>query len=180
MLTEGSVTEPEYVQLVAKDNAEVRARVIARGMTPGQLVQRARKELRASNRARRTDGSPDFDEIWCVMDTDEHPDLEEALQTAEQSGIRVALSTPCFELWLLLHYREQTAALDNRGAQQEATQLGLVDGKRLSDAAKRELRALYREAKERAIALEVMHTRDGRPVTANPSSQVWHLADLLL
>ncbi|WP_420623257.1 RloB family protein [Candidatus Poriferisodalis sp.] len=180
MLTEGLVTEPDYVQFVGKDNPQVRVRVIAGGLTPSQLVERARKELRASDRARRSSGSPEFDEIWCVMDTDEHPDLAESLQAAASAGIRVALSNPCFELWLLLHYREQTAAIDRRRAQQDANQLGLVDGKRLSESAKRELRMRYQEAKKRAHALDAMHSRDERPSEANPSSQVWQLVDRLL
>ena len=180
VLTEGSVTEPEYVQLVSKDNPDVRVRVIARGLTPSQLTQRACKELRGSERTRRSSGSPDYDEIWCVMDVDEHPDLEVALQEAARAGIHVALSNPCFELWLLLHYREQTAVLDRRRAQQETSQLGVIDGKRLTAAARRELVARYPEARERARALEAMHLRYEQRAEVNPSSQVWRLADRIL
>ena len=28
---------------------------------------------------------------------------------ARDNGIRVAISNPCFELWLVLHYAQQTA-----------------------------------------------------------------------
>lgn len=44
--------------------------------------------------------------VWCVYDRDDHPHLAEAGQMARDNGIHVALSNPCFELWLLLHFRE--------------------------------------------------------------------------
>jgi len=46
-----------------------------------------------------------YDEVWCVFDVDSHPHLAEAKQQAFANGISVALSNPCFELFLLLHYQ---------------------------------------------------------------------------
>jgi RloB-like protein len=52
----------------------------------------------------------DHDERWILLDTDHAirgPHIKQflaALQTARQKGINVALSRPCFELWLLLHH----------------------------------------------------------------------------
>lgn len=52
------------------------------------------------------------DEFWVFLDTDHHF-LERnlagtlaALQTARQVGFEVAISNPCFELWLLLHHAD--------------------------------------------------------------------------
>jgi hypothetical protein len=51
----------------------------------------------------------DHDERWLLLDTDHAihgPHIKQflaALQTARKNGINVALSRPCFELWLLLH-----------------------------------------------------------------------------
>ena len=44
------------------------------------------------------------------------------MQQAQQAGIQVALSKPCFELWLLLHHLAETAvaALPNARAAEEA------------------------------------------------------------
>src|SRR5690606_28879816 len=36
-----------------------------------------------------------------VLSEDEHPYLNQALDEARTAGIEVALSNPCFELWLL-------------------------------------------------------------------------------
>jgi hypothetical protein len=55
------------------------------------------------------------DERWMLLDTDHvtqgtHlPGFLRALQTAATQGVNVALSKPCFELWLLLHHELETA-----------------------------------------------------------------------
>ena len=52
------------------------------------------------------------DEFWLLLDTDHWikgtniPGLLDALQQAQKSGFRFAMSNPCFELWLLLHHEE--------------------------------------------------------------------------
>lgn len=177
VLTEGEVTEPDYLRAVSGDNRAIRIRFIARGMRPAQLVERARDALRANSRERRTSGSPEYDEIWCVMDTDDHPGLDAALREAEAAGIRLAVSNPCFELWLLLHFDRQSAEIDRHSAQAEANRLGILDGKQLSSLARRELAARYPDAKSRALELDAMHVRNGKSEGSNPSSRVWALTD---
>jgi hypothetical protein len=60
------------------------------------------------------DHEPD-DELWMLLDTDHYVQgthlqgFRVALQKAKQRAVRVALSRPCFELWLLLHHLEETA-----------------------------------------------------------------------
>lgn len=50
------------------------------------------------------------DQLWALLDTDHwikgshKPGLISALTTAKQAGLRVAMSNPCFDLWLLLHH----------------------------------------------------------------------------
>ena len=52
------------------------------------------------------------DEFWVFLDTDHHfsatnlPGTMEALRTAQQVGFEIAVSNPCFELWLLLHHAD--------------------------------------------------------------------------
>ena len=55
----------------------------------------------------------ELDEIWCVLDHDER-DVEiddfrswlgqQPNEKARSTEIRAAISTPCFEYWLLLHF----------------------------------------------------------------------------
>jgi hypothetical protein len=52
------------------------------------------------------------DERWLLLDTDHYTQgthlksFLPVIQLAKQKGIRIALSKPCFELWLLLHHLE--------------------------------------------------------------------------
>jgi len=53
------------------------------------------------------------DELWMLLDTDHYiqgthlASFTAALAAAGQLGVNVALSRPCFELWLLLHHKEE-------------------------------------------------------------------------
>lgn len=49
--------------------------------------------------------SVDFDAVWCVVDVDEF-DIGAAVREANRCGIHLAVSNPCFELWLLLHHAD--------------------------------------------------------------------------
>lgn len=54
------------------------------------------------------------DQLWALLDTDHWTEgkhkagLLEAIADARQRGYRVAMSNPCFELWLLLHHESVT------------------------------------------------------------------------
>lgn len=66
------------------------------------------------------------DQFWFVADTDHWiesnhiQNLVEVARLCRQKGIQVALSNPCFELWLLLHFAEfptQNASCSQLGDQ---------------------------------------------------------------
>lgn len=58
------------------------------------------------------------DEKWLLLDTDHwiqethKPQLLEVLRRARQRGYKVAMSRPCFEIWLLNHHHNEVASLD--------------------------------------------------------------------
>jgi hypothetical protein len=47
-----------------------------------------------------------FDAVFCVIDKDDHKNLDDALEkiAAKGNGYNAVLSYPCFEYWLLLHH----------------------------------------------------------------------------
>lgn len=177
--TEGRVTERDYLNYWGRRNDGVRIDWGESGMSPAGLVARAQQDAQASRRSSRRHGSPAFDEIWCVFDVDAHPDVSQAITEAEQSGINVAVSNPCFELWLVLHRENQRAHVERRRIQQRASRLGLIDGKSIPDAALRLLSESYEEAKRRARELDVWHDENDSMPRSNPSSDVWRLVDRL-
>lgn len=59
----------------------------------------------------------EFDERWMLLDTDHCIEenhfqaFEEALKTARQNKVKIALSRPCFEFWLALHVFKKAEVL---------------------------------------------------------------------
>ena len=151
------------------------------GAAPMTLVEKAREDVREMKRIRRPADRP-FDEVWCVFDRDAHANVPKALSEARDSGICVAFSDPCFELWLVLHARDHTAPLDRRAASRLARDLGLIDKRNNKDvpvAAWRLLEPGYADAKARAQTLATRHESGGSSSRSNPSSDVWRLVDIL-
>lgn len=50
-----------------------------------------------------------FDTVICAIDRDSHHGFQEALELAAQNQISVIASYPCYEFWLLLHFRKTRA-----------------------------------------------------------------------
>jgi hypothetical protein len=159
-------TETDYLKgLRGHVNApSVTMRVVAKPGSPDQLVQHARDSFDREL----------FDEVWCVTDVDsferEGGKVTAALALAGKAGIKMAVSDPCFEVWLLLHHEDCSAHCANCGEVERKLR------KRLPDYDKARLR--FRDyaggldrAVERARALE----RSG-----NPSTGVWRLVNAVL
>lgn len=105
LYTEGEVTEPDYFQTFGRvRGATVRVECKHRGSAPISVV----------NAAIEFKESAEFDSsehvVAAVFDVDEHK-LQPALKKAKEKGVPCYVSDPCFELWLLLHFEEQTAAI---------------------------------------------------------------------
>ena len=108
------MTEPHYLKAFARlPHVRAVATLDIRGLgyEPRGLVEEA-KDVRHQERRQRS-GSTQY---WCVFDVEapkQHHWLLEAVQMAHDNGIHVAVSNPCFELWLLLHYIDRESWLDN-------------------------------------------------------------------
>jgi hypothetical protein len=54
--------------------------------------------------------SDEYTAVWCVLDTELDPKLTNRIvAAAKDDEIHLALSTPCFEVWLILHHEDHTA-----------------------------------------------------------------------
>jgi hypothetical protein len=157
-------TETDYLNGLRQHFATVRMRFVEKPAAPDQLVEYTRDNFVLS----------DFDEVWCVTDVDsferEGGKVTAALALAGKAGIKMAVSDPCFEVWLLLHHEDCSAHCANCGEVERKLR------KRLPDYDKARLR--FRDyagglarAVERARALE----RSG-----NPSTGVWRLVNAVL
>lgn len=138
---------------------------------PLQLVETAAARRAADRRSARRGRGDAYHEYWCVFDIDEHPHVDQALLLAASSGISVAVSNPCIELWFLLHFQDQNAAIHRGDAQRKSADLLKCD-KSPTTAALAELAGRYEEARQRAQALDKKHGLDGSPPRSNPHSVV--------
>lgn len=114
VVCEGEVTEPQYLRgfTAACRNPRVDLLIDRTHGVPWSLVRTAKeRKLAAEKEARRTgDDNLRYDQVWCVFDIDSHPNVPDAVQMARDNAIDLAISNPCFELWLVLHLRESPGA----------------------------------------------------------------------
>ena len=143
---------------------------------PLSLVDRAVEAKRREARDEKKGQGRAHDEVWCVFDRDEHPNIAEALDKAAANGIGVVISNPCIELWFVLHFSDQTAHIERGAAQRRSRELLGCD-KVLTGPALAELSERYVHAKQRAQQLEAKHAGDGSPEHSNPSSNMWELIE---
>lgn len=177
VLVEGAKTEDGYLLPLRRMLREhVLITVDDRGGAPLTLVERAVDTKRDAEREAARGRGRAFDEVWCVFDRDEHPNVDEALQLASQHGIEVVMSNPCIELWFILHFEDQTASIDRHAAQRRSAEL-LGCEKNLTVAATDLLYARHDDARRRAQELDRKHDGDGSPPRSNPSSDMWRLID---
>ncbi len=73
--------------------------------SPGHVRQRL-EEFRTDHKLRV------LDQLWMVVDVDKWKALEGELAAADREGLGVAVSNPCFEVWLQLHFVDSPEARD--------------------------------------------------------------------
>ena len=116
-------------------------------------------------KARCQSRADDYDEVWMLLDVDQHAKLTPVLQETRQENFSAAVSNPCFEVWLLWHFEDWTREGSSREVQRAARGHGL--GKSIPPAFPY---ANHPEVKRRASRNSVGANEIGRnPFTALPS-----------
>jgi hypothetical protein len=90
----------------------------------------------------------------------------------------VALSSPSFELWLLLHFQQQNAHIERDALRHQCTTYLAGYSKRITEKLFTLLAPRYSEALRRARELDAWHDTRGT-AGANPSTAVYKLAQRL-
>jgi len=75
---------------------------------PIQVVERA-VELKKSAASPKS-GTVPFDQVWCVIDGDYGDKINNARAKARANRVKLAISTMCFEYWVLLHFEESDSS----------------------------------------------------------------------
>lgn len=127
----------------------------------------------------------DDDVAYCIFDTDVDPNknkiIEEAIQLARKNNIKIITSSPCFELWFLLHYDYTTANMDSEEAIKRLKEYYPKYEKNINiypDIIKEIDLAI-----DRAKKLEKYQTDNNRrigTVEANPNTEVYKIVEYLM
>lgn len=177
IVCEGTKTEPGYFG----DYRRLYRRVIELDLSPGgvpkTLVARAAQMKKDSEQAAKAakDENLRYDQIWCVFDIDDHPQIDDAKQQARDNAIDLAISNPCFELWALLHFQEQRAHINRE--QLRALCVRYLPGYK-KELPTDTLSPLYDQAANRARSLDNWQLEQGRS-NANPSTGVYRLTEAI-
>jgi len=173
----GEVTEPSYLNGL-KNELRIRLvhiEVVPGGSNPKALVEYAvQKKQQAERDARREkDDNLRYDEAWCVLDVDGQEDIPDVKQKAAANKINLAISNPCFELWLLLHFQDQRGRIERRQAQSACR--GYMPGYE-KEVPFDLVYPHHQEAVDRAVALDQWQQEQGRK-GENPSTGVHRLTE---
>lgn len=111
VFTEGMNTEPSYFAGYSRFLNQSIVEVICEPAAgaPQTLLEKARDRQKEIVKARYIADNGQNDEVWIVFDRDEHPRVSETISAAREAGIGVAFSSPCFEVWLILHFSDYDA-----------------------------------------------------------------------
>ncbi|MER7769608.1 RloB family protein [Kitasatospora sp. NPDC096140] len=173
IVTEGIKTEPQYFEGLARHlNSRaiqvISVRPVGLGKDPLSVVKEA-----VTRRAREQRAGDPFDATWCAVDVDNHQSLEAACSLARKEGVSLAISNPCFEIWLLWHFADQTTWIAGAEAFARLKERHGFSGKNLPEAFPF---STFENAIGRAMRCESTYVPHRPP---NPHSSVALLADVL-
>ncbi len=168
---EGEASEPDYLNALKRLPGVRSNTSISIEIDPGQGVP-----LTLVKRATERSSDDEVDECWCVFDVEwpqNHPNLDLAIRLATDRGIHLAISNPCFELWLILHFEYQTAFVNSSDAERKSRRLDGRAGKRIDGSQYMKRRHV---AAERAASLTKRHAQNQSTFPDdNPSSTMYQL-----
>lgn len=117
---EGAETEPRYFnELRPSRESLVQIKLVSNPShksSPKEVLQRLARAFKDYSKT---------DEGWIVIDRDAH--LEDELVTvhreARSAGFKIAMSNPCFELWLYFHLRDPRPFNDRHDCQKKLAEV---------------------------------------------------------
>jgi RloB-like protein len=159
ILSNGERTEVDYFNALKVSGLLGPGKIVTvrfRNGTPYDIV-RAAAEVQAYS---------DYDEAWAVCDVDTF-DVEAALAESAECGVGLALSQPCFEVWLIFHKSDSCSSFDNADQARRALRK-LIPSWNKSNLNFADFVEGVPDAVDRA-------RKRGEPPRANPSTAVWRV-----
>jgi hypothetical protein len=142
---------------------------------------------RAANEERaglaRQDRADPFEEVWVVFDTEGPQNAariqraREAVEEAGRLGFRTAVSNPCFEYWLLLHFEQTRKHFHNGDAVCRNLEKHIKDYDK-SRSVYKATRPLVETAMQYARTL--LSNPSDHPCDVHPCTEIFRLMESLL
>lgn len=114
IVCEGDKTEPTYFSRLIKflelSTANVHV-IAADGSDPKSVAKSAKAQYQ-----KLIDIGEYYNRVYCVFDRDEHSTFKAAVKMAKANNFYTAYSVPCFEYWLLLHFKYSRAPFSRSGS----------------------------------------------------------------
>ncbi|PIE73859.1 MAG: abortive phage resistance protein [Deltaproteobacteria bacterium] len=114
--TEGAETEPAYFAMFQSQSATVRVKLLdsRHKSSPKQVFARAREYIIKQ-------GLRKGDSVWLVLDRDNWTvkQLHAVFLWCQESLFHLAVSNPCFELWLLFHFQNGSSVTSARNCREK-------------------------------------------------------------
>jgi len=178
IVSEGEKTELKYFKNYRKRGCGLEIKTPNTSRTdPLGLVKYAERQIRKYELEPEGD-----DEVWCVFDVDENEEkIHDAVEKASESGIDIALSNPCFEIWFLLHFKFRDTRLTCDDAIEELKEyipnysknqdifFDIIDMREDAISHAKKLNEVHRERDNELYSPD-----------SNPSSQVFKLVEFIL
>lgn len=162
ILTNGQRTEVDYFEALKAEAWVAADKVTVKFQSgdPNEVVNRAA--------AIRDDNA--YSEAWAVCDMDEF-DVVAAYASADAHDVALALSVPCFEVWLLLHVTDKCPGFNS------AVHVAAHLGKHVRGWDKTKLN--FKDFQHGVSDAVARAQRLGVPPDANPSTAVWRIVKSL-
>lgn len=194
IVTEGSQTEPKYFEHFKTRQNNIDIRVVGSRSSAGEtdyvsLVRKAR-EYQERNQLSAATG----DSVWVIADADvnynnpkpiaeKNSKLNQARKMEDNRDINLLLSSPCFEVWLLLHYQYTTKFIKDYADMKSVLQKYIPTYTKTADVYEL-VNDRTKTAIENAKRVERHHLQDGCTlpfgVDVNPFTDVYKLLERLL
>ncbi len=181
---DGEKTEPFHFRgLRDRDDVSRKFRVVVKAGKGGSALNSVKKAIEE----KKSDRS--YDEVWCVVDAEDQAHrstLDKARGLAKKEDIRIALSCPCFEVWLLAHFEKSARCMHD--AQDVIHRLCRVWQREFGIQYDRTAEDVYRRLSDRTDTA-ISNAREVREVhfqseddtaDCNSSTDVYRLVDLLV
>ena len=115
IVCEGTKTEKYYFENARQVFGVHRGQAVVdvqsgEGSNPKNIVETARKlKIKAEK-----EGNA-FSSVYCIFDRDEHAHYEASIERSKKLKLKTIKSIPCFEYWILLHFRNHAAPYARTG-----------------------------------------------------------------